>query len=197
MLMNQIKTPEDLRLYLLDVYHPRPEDVERLLQRYAVSANTTPDAVAKRAFAEHLLTDNRLLARSLVQRGAKTYVYLFTRVNSGGRMTRLGAFHGAEVPYVFGGVSLGGTGSMMGLPVRYDENDARLGAAMNTSWYRFASTGNPNGGDLPSWPAYDASREAYLEFGDTIRARDDLPTQTLDELWSIRRRAIVKLAAHR
>jgi para-nitrobenzyl esterase len=38
-----------------------------------------------------------------------------------------------------------------------------MGAVMLRSWARFAATGDPNGGDDPPWPRYDASRDAYLD----------------------------------
>jgi len=34
---------------------------------------------------------------------------------------------------------------------------------------RFAAAGDPNGGDLPRWPVYDAGTEPSLEFGTGVR----------------------------
>ena len=82
----------------------------------------------------------------------------------------MGAFHGAETPFVFG--------NDMGYP-RGDRDDA-LGAALRGYLLNFAITGNPNGKGLPQWPAYDTSRDSYLELGDTIRAREHLRTMQFD-----------------
>jgi para-nitrobenzyl esterase len=40
---------------------------------------------------------------------------------------------------------------------------------MQDAWVRFAATGDPNGGDLPAWPAYEAAADRHLEFGDAVR----------------------------
>jgi para-nitrobenzyl esterase len=34
---------------------------------------------------------------------------------------------------------------------------------MQEYWTNFAKTGDPNGGDLPHWPRFDATGRAYLD----------------------------------
>jgi para-nitrobenzyl esterase len=53
-------------------------------------------------------------------------------------------------------------------PGSYNDDDRTLANAMADAWVRFAKTGNPNGGSLPAWPQFDATNDAYLEFGDTV-----------------------------
>jgi carboxylesterase type B len=36
---------------------------------------------------------------------------------------------------------------------------------MSSYWARFAATGNPNGSNLPEWPAYDEQSRHVKEFG--------------------------------
>ena len=36
---------------------------------------------------------------------------------------------------------------------------------MSSYWVRFAATGNPNGPNLPEWPAYDEQSRHAREFG--------------------------------
>jgi carboxylesterase type B len=45
---------------------------------------------------------------------------------------------------------------------------------------RFASSGDPNGADLPQWEHYTASADPVLEFGATIAMRAGLRTAYLD-----------------
>lgn len=50
--------------------------------------------------AAEFLCPSRQLARALGNRKIPNYVYLFSRVRAGG--SSIGAYHGAEIPYVFG-----------------------------------------------------------------------------------------------
>ncbi len=58
--------------------------------------------------------------------------------------------------------------------------DQELADAMSAAWVRFAITGDPNGGRLPSWPRYTSAKEDFLEFGDTIRAGSGIRPEFCD-----------------
>ena len=92
------------------------------------------------------------------QTGARAWLYFFSRVQSGGT---LGAFHGAEIPYVFNTPD-----SWM----PWDASDAALAEIMGGYWTNFAATGDPNGDGLPPWPAWDAATDGYIELGDEVSA---------------------------
>jgi para-nitrobenzyl esterase len=68
-----------------------------------------------------------------------------------------GAPHATEIPFVFDTVE-----------ARYGEkavpSDQSIAEAANTYWANFAKTGNPNGGALPQWPAYEADTDLLLDF---------------------------------
>jgi para-nitrobenzyl esterase len=89
--------------------------------------------------------------------GGTGYEYQFDRAAPG--REAVGATHGAEVSYVFGNLfNNGGT--------NYAETDRQISAAMQRYWTNFAKSGDPNGGDLPKWPKYDATARGYIEFTD-------------------------------
>lgn len=48
----------------------------------------------------------------------------------------------------------------------WTDEDRRIADIMSSYWVNFAATGNPNGKDLPSWPAFDSKSRAVMEFGD-------------------------------
>jgi carboxylesterase type B len=44
----------------------------------------------------------------------------------------------------------------------------------------FAATGNPNGPDVPPWPAYRRDSESLVDFGDAIRVLNGHRNDQLD-----------------
>ena len=85
--------------------------------------------------------------------GNPAYEYQFDRAAPGRESA--GATHGAEVGYVFGR-----------LGANYAQLDRDLSSAMEQYWTNFAKNGNPNGGNLATWPKFDATARGYLEFTD-------------------------------
>jgi para-nitrobenzyl esterase len=100
------------------------------------------------------------LADAVSRAGRDAYLYRFTRVRPGALSAELGAYHGAEIPYLFD---------------THDDwlptaaADRELGRTMAGYWLRFAASGNPNDDENPGWPVWDASA-AVLEFGDRVIA---------------------------
>ena len=111
--------------------------------------------------------------------GRTVYFANFSRVPPwrGGR--KMGAHHGAEIPYVFGvGIRCGAFA-----PGSADDPvDRNLSEAMMSAWVNFASNGDPNGDGLPEWDIYTPEQRAYFDFGDTVDAGVDLNKDRLDSL---------------
>ncbi|RZK29848.1 MAG: carboxylesterase family protein, partial [Hymenobacter sp.] len=78
------------------------------------------------------------------------YVYRFARkVPATGEYVQYGAFHTGEVPYVFG--------TLRAVNRPWEPGDYDLMHTMMAYWSNFVRTGNPNGPDLPAWPAYQSA----------------------------------------
>ena len=90
-------------------------------------------------------------------RGLRVFVYRFERVIPGQGEAELGAFHGLEVPFVFGSLKCP---EWQWLPTTAD--DASLSQLMQTYWTQFAKTGNPNASGLPPWPTWSETEKAFL-----------------------------------
>jgi para-nitrobenzyl esterase len=74
-----------------------------------------------------------------------------------------GANHGTEIGYVFG--NLGGFNGA-------DRPEDRvLSKLISAYWINFAKKGNPNGPDLPVWPAFDEKEQKTMFFDKTPGAR--------------------------
>jgi para-nitrobenzyl esterase len=101
----------------------------------------------------------RFVARAMAKaQQPNVYFYYFTHAVASSVGQTFGAFHGGEIPFVFGDDS--------GWP-RGPHDDA-LRSAMSGYWIQFAATGNPNRRGLQEWPRYDLRSEQYLELGDSI-----------------------------
>jgi para-nitrobenzyl esterase len=80
---------------------------------------------------------------------------------------RWGAFHGLDIPLVFG--TLEAEGSLTG-----DGSDARaLSQAMSDALLAFARSGNPNHPGLPEWRPYRLDRRSTMVFDVPPRLVDD------------------------
>jgi para-nitrobenzyl esterase len=76
------------------------------------------------------------------------------------------AFHSDDIEYVFGTLD-----TRPGWNVRPE--DRKLSDAMMTYWTNFAKTGDPNGGDLPSWPKYTPEGYPLIHLNSTITSGPD------------------------
>ncbi|HLL54707.1 MAG TPA: carboxylesterase/lipase family protein [Myxococcaceae bacterium] len=134
-----------------------PENAEKMLALYPVKENGSPRGAYNHVLRDALfLCPARQLARTMVEHGQKVYAYQFTHApkNFFTWWNGLGAFHAAELPFVFG--------MTRGL-LRIDTDKERaLSATMIGYWTRFATSGDPNGPGAPQWPEYTRQAEPHL-----------------------------------
>jgi para-nitrobenzyl esterase len=76
----------------------------------------------------------------------------------------LGAYHGAEIAYVFR-TSMG-----LGDPEDFTPGQDDLSKQMVAYWVNFARTGDPNGGDLPAWKPFKDEGKIQSFAPDAIQA---------------------------
>jgi para-nitrobenzyl esterase len=156
-----------------------PQDVEDWLAKHAPRQKAgLRDAVADEHVARRkldqlttafeMLCPSRFLAAQLDAAGGRSWVYFFTRQRAGTGGEQLGAYHGAELPYVFDRHD-------SWLPV--EVADSRLTAAMMDYWVQFARSGDPNLGGQPAWPAYSGQEPAVMELGERIGILDTGPAE--------------------
>ncbi len=86
--------------------------------------------------------------------GSKVFLYYFThrspRPNT--PADDLGALHGSEVAYVFGHAT-----------PSWSSVDRALSDVISSYWVNFARTGDPNGPQLPQWPAFHSVAPQVLK----------------------------------
>ena len=135
-----------------------------------------PEEARKRAATVTIFTSvARADARAMSRHKSKAYLYQFSRAAPALRF--LGAFHSLEIIYVFGNLDP---------KLRFEEQDRELSATMSAYWAQFAKTGDPNGKDLPHWPAYDARTDEHMEFGDVAEVGRGLEKAACDGIDRLR-----------
>jgi len=117
------------------------------------------------ASANRLLTDAIFLHPTvLFARDTHGYLYRFTHVSPHGTATGLGAFHSAELDYVFGHTHRPGAD--------YQPIDHKISDQMMTIWLHFARTGDPNLMNSSEWTRIGSNGEiSYMDFGDTFTVK--------------------------
>lgn len=108
--------------------------------------------------ADRMLCPSRLIAAKHNAGGSAAWMYRFTRVREGAAGASMRAYHGAELPYVFGTHDAW-------FPTT--DTDRELTEIIMSYWVRFAARGDPNSAGLPEWPVFAAPDYPVMEFGDS------------------------------
>jgi len=120
-----------------------PEQGDRLAELYDLE--TDFEAGGTQMMGDEIFGVNiRFAAQANAANGASSYVYFFSRTPPSETQS-LGAFHAAEIPFVFDSSE-----PVLGLT----DEDKALTDMMVTAWTNFAKSGNPNGNNIPNWPQH-------------------------------------------
>lgn len=106
----------------------------------------------------------------------KVYLYRFARkLPATGDYVKYGAFHTGEVAYAYGNLKF-----VHRCP--WQPADFALEKTMSSFWANFIATGNPNGKDLPQWPAYNSESNPTMIFNETSEVKTLPGKECLDFL---------------
>jgi para-nitrobenzyl esterase len=90
----------------------------------------------------------------------------------------LGATHALELPFVWNTLD-----QPFGLLLVGGDPQARvLSEKMHATWAAFARSGDPDGGGLPTWPAYRAPTRATMVLDRDVRVEED-PDRAVRQAW--------------
>lgn len=123
---------------------------------------TSADIGGKTGF---MVAGARSLAATLARQGVPVYAYRFSYVadSLGKEAAAKGAGHATDIPYFFATTD-----------VKYGDQATRrdigMGRLMSAYLVNFAKKSDPNGKRLPSWPRYDAGKDAIMDFSASGKA---------------------------
>jgi para-nitrobenzyl esterase len=153
------------------------ENVAQAMAFYPLANYPTPGAALSAAFGDGFLACPTIGTARRLAAHTPTYLYQFEYSDAPFELPTtipLGAFHGAEIQYVFG--KRGGP-----LPPFSPVEQALSGSIMGY-WTRFAAGANPNGAGAVEWPVLDAG-DGHLVLDADIRAATGAKKAACD-FWS-------------
>lgn len=152
---------EDYDAFMPGLADAQSVDVDELIARYPLDAYDDPGAAIADALGDAALACPSRRAAELLAPTTPTWVYQFNHTDAPFQLAEdreLGAFHSAEIQYVFGHPTTIGQRIFRG-------DDATLHETMADIWVRFAQTGDLSG----DWDAFDDA-ETFMSF--------DVPTSS-------------------
>ena len=165
-------TPREQLSRLAAVFHGDRQDL--VLSHYP---HATDDAAAQ---ATGLMLGDPMFAATLayaschLRTGSPTWIYVFDHTPPGPASAREGAFHGAELPYMFDNLQY---------TLRpWTDTDRALAKTMLRRWTQFVKTGNPNADGLPRWQPFNGALDSMAQLRADGPARP-LPTAARIQLY--------------
>ena len=100
------------------------------------------------------------------------YTYWWTHAPPGPGAELRGAYHGSEINYVFG--------NLYAVDRPWSDEDRAIADRMSSYWANIIKTGDPNGPDLPRWPAFAPAGANVMRLGDQWRQMPVAPPEKID-----------------
>jgi para-nitrobenzyl esterase len=152
------KTPEE---YIAGVKARYGKFADELIKAYPVGEKTVPktarDLMRDAAFGWQTWSWARLQSQT---GKSKVFLYYFDQHPDYPEETPLAGYgspHGQEVAYVFNHLDASNP--------QTTKTDLQISEAMATYWTNFAKYGDPNGQEVPTWPAFSDANPQVMYFG--------------------------------
>jgi para-nitrobenzyl esterase len=160
--VNHLPGPETAEEYRNLIWKEYPEQAGKLLELYPAESDDDLFMAINDLFGDHFFGMQAWFAALKHSKsGNQTYLYFLTRTSPSPTQWA-GAFHGADIQFVFG--------NFFPLFPKNDFDDELSDQVMNY-WAQFAKTGNPNSQDWPKWDAMDINNPQEMELGRIVGQR--------------------------
>lgn len=167
---NQVETEEEFEVLANELV---PGHGGEIVAQYPASRWGTAQKAVEAAVGDAgFICPTRRTARAITANGGSAWLYHFTHAPENTLLSGLGAFHSAEVRYVFGNPA-------QLIPQPLTEDELKLASNMMGYWSRFGAAGDPNG-DGVEWPRYTSSSDEHLVLAFAIEPASGLKTDACD-----------------
>jgi len=151
------------------IIRDRYRDLADAFLRFYPGTNLQESIYAALRDAMYGWTAERLV-RKQTALGRPSFLYFWDHGYAAADSTGRHAFHGSEIPYVFGTID---RTTSRWPKISETRQERGLSEAMIGYWSSFARTGLPVAAGKPDWPAYGANR-AYMAFEDAPQPSEHL-----------------------
>jgi para-nitrobenzyl esterase len=160
--------------YSSTVHGRYPMRADAILAHYPVTNFETPKQALITVFTHARVTcPSRREARALAAaQTAPVRRYVFTHHFDEGPEARFGAAHGFDLPFAFHNLAF--------TNFTPSAAEVTLSDAMSDAFIRFATTGDPTGHALPTWPVAGSDGNGALVFDETVAPTNDVAAADCD-----------------
>ena len=163
--------PQTVAEYEAIVNQQIPQVANQALALYPASSYATPTLALADLYDDiGFACPARAFSLKHANAGQPVYRYVYTHVFA--QTAALGAFHGAEIGFVFGpGAS-------------FNAAQIELSQKVQRYWTRFAASGDPNGSADPIWPQRTLSNDVAIDLDVVPRANINDYRKSYCDFWS-------------
>lgn len=159
------------------------DKVKQVMEQYPLSQYTDAGEALSAVFGDYSFVCHEKWTSDALARQVPVYSYYFSYPDADfvlPKARELGAFHSAEVQFVFGD-------SMAWLESKFSGHEKVLSDNLMNYWTQFAYTGDPNGvvdtrKTSVHWPQYNATRQR-LQLDTTLAEKPGADTDALCQFW--------------
>lgn len=155
----------------------KPEVIAALKQKYPLEKYADPGAALADLLGDGYMSCNIQRLSDVLSPWTPVYAYTFAYPDAAfilPERRKLGAFHSAEMQFVFGA-------PMNWFKSHFSGQEQQLAEAMMDYWAQFAHTGNPNNGKQLAWPVLSAQGQ-HMIFDRTLTVQDS-PKREICQFW--------------
>jgi len=132
--------------------------IDKVKARYPLEKYSDPGAALAEVLGDSFMACNIHQISDWLSPWTPLYAYTFTYPDAAfilPEMRKLGAFHSAELQFIF-------HAPMNWFRSRFAGDELKLAEAMMDYWAQFAHTGNPNRAEQLAWPAYADNKKQMM-----------------------------------